>query len=73
MSLDEAYIVLGVEGGAQHDDSAIMVAYDELVLTGKAQSYLGQRSTCEDRGIQEGNRSYRRPPRQYSIEDIPDR
>ena len=33
MPLDEAYIVLGVEGGAQHDDAAIMVAYDELVST----------------------------------------
>ena len=32
MSLDEAYIVLGVEGGAQHDDQAIMVAYNELVV-----------------------------------------
>ena len=31
MSLDEAYIVLGVEGGAKHDDGAIMVAYNELV------------------------------------------
>jgi hypothetical protein len=31
MSLDEAYIVLGVEGGAKNDDSAIMLAYGELV------------------------------------------
>lgn len=38
MSLDEAYIVLGVEGGAQHDDSAIMIAYDELVDYLRAQS-----------------------------------
>jgi hypothetical protein len=33
MSLDEAYILLGVEVGAQHDDSAIMVGYDELGST----------------------------------------
>ena len=33
MSLDEAYILLGVEGGAQHDDSAIMAGYDELGST----------------------------------------
>jgi hypothetical protein len=31
MSLDEAYVVLGVEGGAQQDDAAIMLAYNELV------------------------------------------
>ena len=33
MSLDEAYVVLGVEGGAQDDDAAIMVAYNELVIS----------------------------------------
>ena len=33
MSLDEAYIILGVEGGAKHDDGAIMIAYNELVPT----------------------------------------
>jgi hypothetical protein len=32
MSLDEAYVVLGLEGGAQHDDDAIMLAYNELVM-----------------------------------------
>lgn len=32
MSLDEAYIILGVEGGAQQDDTAIMVAYNDLVI-----------------------------------------
>ena len=31
MSLDEAYIVLGIEGRAKQDDEAIMVAYNELV------------------------------------------
>jgi hypothetical protein len=32
MSLDEAYIVLGIEGGAKQDDQAIMAAYNELVV-----------------------------------------
>jgi hypothetical protein len=32
MSLDEAYIVLGIEGGAKSDDAAIMLAYNELVF-----------------------------------------
>jgi hypothetical protein len=41
MSLDEAYVIPGVEGGSQHDDSAIMVAYDELVPTCYIQSDLG--------------------------------
>jgi hypothetical protein len=33
MSLDEAYIVLGAEGGAEQDDSAIVVTYAEFVST----------------------------------------
>ena len=33
MSSDEASIVLGAEGGAEREDSAIMVAYDEYVST----------------------------------------
>lgn len=32
VSLDEAYIILGIEGGAQQDDTAVMVAYNELVF-----------------------------------------
>jgi hypothetical protein len=31
MSLDEAYIVLGIEGGAKNDDGATMIAFNELV------------------------------------------
>ena len=31
MSLDEAFVVLGLEGGAKDDDAAVMVAYNELV------------------------------------------
>jgi len=31
MSLDESFIVLGLEGGAKDDDSAVIVAYNELV------------------------------------------
>jgi hypothetical protein len=32
MSLDEAFILLGLEGGAKDDDEAVRVAYDELVI-----------------------------------------
>jgi hypothetical protein len=31
MSLEEAYVVLGVEAGQAPDDPTIMVAYNELV------------------------------------------
>lgn len=31
LSLDEAYIILGIEGGAQLDDTAVILAYNELV------------------------------------------
>jgi hypothetical protein len=33
MSMDEAYIVLGIDGRAKDDDAAIMLAYNELVRT----------------------------------------
>lgn len=32
MSLDEAFIILGLEGGAKDDDAAVIVAYNELVI-----------------------------------------
>lgn len=31
MSMDEAFIILGIEGRAQNEDEAVMVAYNELV------------------------------------------
>jgi hypothetical protein len=45
MSLDEAYIVLGIEGGAKHDDEAIRVGYNELVVSYLNYSDVGCSST----------------------------
>ena len=51
MSLDEAYILLGVEGGAKHDDGAIIIAYNELVPSSIINLIVDWSSTGKSRRI----------------------